>query len=615
MEKNIFEDLSSSISERERKDLLKKINLSMNINPGIDESIYNVEVSREDKNRMIIEDLKHLGFFERLIIKIRQIFTGKSEEAVYTSIRFRQLKKSINRKMPGITGFETRNISRNMGEIVYNLYLKVSPLILVFRDFWSQGETFHLVLSELINERMEGAVRDIDDLITNEEIEKILYDNETKGAIRDEVLKKLNLHIKKIPQKIFDEIEDEIMPLYYFRTIVLFPYFQFLKLFGFDSTAAEGSYSFKSASAMLCLEHLEKLYYAVYMVLKVTTPIRINELVGKYFYRSDSAGSGGEVYMESSEDNSSSSEEGEEEGESADKKNGNKPGEELDWFYSRLNDIYAESRKISRKVPLIELIKYFRNDIYYKLAFYIPRLKLKDFYYSNLKIHLLEQVDTKYTNARNVLIEKNIDRFFNNIQLKKFMHYRYYTSFDYNKIGVTYFHHVKTLEILFNYLDHYYNNQYRNLIDIVARVVLSQDKITANSIMVQLSTLDDSLIKIKDFDNSLGPDEDDGKLFLRLRYGLGNDNAYLKMYKSFISQKNKVTKDIINKTLESYESILKILTQLLASPSYEVKNTLNMHYMINGKTKTFKEHITECMDNIKYFKSLVVQLMKFEEGR
>ena len=602
MGNTIFDDLSSSITEKERKELLKKINLSMNINPGIDESIYNVEMNKDERRRMVIDDLKNLSLFEKIILKIKQLFSGKSEEAVYTAMRFKQLKKSIHRKMPGITGFETRNISKKMADIVYSLYLKSAPLIEVFRDFWSQGETFHLVLSELINERMDGAVKEIDDLITDEEIEKILYEKETKGAIREEVLRKLNRHVKKIPQKVFDDIEDEIMPLYYFRSIILFPYSQFLKLFGFDPTlGGGGSYTFKSASAMLCLDYLEKLYYAVYMVQKTTTPVKINDLIGKYFAKDN--------YETDDEDIEENDIENEEEG-------GNPlQGDDLQWFYTRLNDIYSECRKVSRKVPLVELIKYFRNDIYYKLAFYIPRLKLKDFYTANLKIHLLEQVDGKYTNARNVLIEKNINRFFNNLQMKKFIHYRYYNSFDFNKIGVNYFHHVKTLEILYNYLDHYYNNKYRSVIDVVTRILFSQDKITINSVMVQLSALDDAFIKIQDFDNSLAPDEEDGKLFLRLRYGLGNDTAYLKMYKSFIAQKNKTTKDIIAKSLDAFDSILNIFQQLDTSPSYEVKNTLKNSYLIGGKSATFREHIDSFTENIKYFKTLIIQLRKFEEGR
>ncbi len=51
-------------------------------------------------------------------------------------------------------------------------------------------------------------------------------------------------------------------------------------------------------------------------------------------------------------------------------------------------------------------------------------------------------------------------------------------------------------------------------------------------------------------------------------------NAYLKMYKSFITQKNKTSKDIITKSLDAFDSIMKIFQQLSVSPSYELKNTL-----------------------------------------
>ncbi len=37
----------------------------MNINPGIDESIYNVEMNKDERSRLVIEDLKHLSFLKK----------------------------------------------------------------------------------------------------------------------------------------------------------------------------------------------------------------------------------------------------------------------------------------------------------------------------------------------------------------------------------------------------------------------------------------------------------------------------------------------------------------------------------------------------------------------
>ena len=97
MTKNVFEDLTTTISDKERKELLKKIKLSMNLNTSIDESIYHVDVSKEDKDKIIREEIKTLGFFQRLILKIKKFLTGQSEENLYNSKKFSDLRKYISK--------------------------------------------------------------------------------------------------------------------------------------------------------------------------------------------------------------------------------------------------------------------------------------------------------------------------------------------------------------------------------------------------------------------------------------------------------------------------------------------------------------------------------------
>jgi hypothetical protein len=369
------------------------------------------------------------------------------------------------------------------------------------------------------------------------------------------------------------------------------------------------------------------------MVLKVVKPVRINSLIGKHFYKFTE---GEESYNESVKLEASDSENDEDlvteldeklsageneestaesaiQGEKGEKEDKSEE-EKLKWFYIKMNEIYDECKRISKKVPLVELIKYYRNDYYYKLAFYIPKLRLKEFYFANMKMKILEQVNTKYIKARNQLIEKNIDKFFKGRQMKKFMHFRIYTSFDYEKMGLSYFAHLKSMELLNNYLIHYYNPYLRHIIDLMTRTVLSQDKITANTIMMQISTIDDSFVKIQDFDNSLSPEMEDGKMFLRLRYGLGNDTVYLKMYKTFVMQKNKNCQDITQRILDAFDIIIKNFSELLNSSLYEVKNSLAAIYTIKGKSRSYREYLSDTVENIKYFKGLVVQLLKLEGG-
>ncbi len=617
MNRSVFDEMAISISEKERRDLIKKINRSMNLNdPRIEETIYHVEISKEEKDKYIKEEILKLGFFKKLILKIKKFLSGKTEIAAYTDMKFAALKKTILRKLPGITNFDTRIISKSFAEYVYVLFLKTSPLVYLFEEFWKQGDTFQNLLTQLVESRFPGIVKTIDDLLSDEDAEKIIFEKETKTSIKEEVLKQFNNYAKKVSDSVFYDIEEEILPLYYFRPIIVFPYFEFLKVFGFNPYSENSSFAFKSAPVFSSIEYIEKLYYAIYMVLKVIRPIKINSLLAKYFYK------GFEEEIEEDSDNqedidSSLNDDFDEEKSDTNNQSSNSDkgdAGKLKWFYNRLDSIYDEVKKINKKIPLVELIKYYRNDYYYKLAFYVPKLKLKELYFANLKIQVLEQINEKYAKARNSMIEKSIDKFFKGKPFMRFQHFRTYTGFDYEKMGIGYFTNIRSMELLYNYLIYYYNEGIRQIIDITTRTVLGQDKITATTLMMQISTIDDAYVKIQDFDKSLSPDMDDGKLFLRLRYGLGNDTAYLKMYKTFLTQKNKASKDIIQRCIEAFDNIVRIYSELLNSSLFEIKNSLAAYYTVDGKNKTFRELLVEAVDNIKYFKSLLAQVMKVEGG-
>ncbi|MCL2481624.1 MAG: DUF5312 domain-containing protein [Spirochaetaceae bacterium] len=617
MKKTVFEEMSTSISEKERRDLLKKINRSMNLSDTrVEETIYHVEISKEEKERYLKEEILKLDFFERLILKIKKFFSGKTEEAAYVDIKFAALRRTILRKSPGITNFDSRTVSKSFAESVYVLFLKTSSLVDLFEEFWKKGDAFQKILTQLVESRFPGIVKTIDDLLSDEDAERVIFEKETKSAIKEEVLKRFSSYTKKVSDSIFSDIEEEILPLYYFRPIIVFPYFEFFNIFGFNPYSENNSYSFKSAPVLSCMDYIEKFYYAIYMVLKVVQPVKINPLLGKYFYKNTEEET---EDIHSAQDDQKKEEELRDENSSAEKSNNKSDDEKgdenkLKWFYNKLDDIFDESKKINKKIPLVEIIKYYRNDYYYKLAFYIPKLRFKELYFANLKIQILEQVNEKYVKARNLMIEKNIDRFFKGKSFMRFFHFRTYTGFDYEKIGVGYFTNIRSMELLFNYLVYYYNEQVRSIIDLSTRTILSQDKITSTNLMMQISTIDDAYVKIQDFDKSLSPDMEDGKLFLRLRYGLANDTAYLKMYKTFIIQKNKTSEDIIQRCIEAFDNIVKTYSELLNSSQFEIKTSLAAHYNVDGKVKSFRDFLVDTVDNIRYFKTLLSQVKKVEAG-
>ena len=616
MKRSVFEEIAASISEKERRNLIKKINRSMELNDNkVDEAIYHVDVSKEEKDKYIKEEILRLGFFQRIILKIKKFFSGKTEEATYIDTKFEDLKKTILRKSPNIGNFTTRTISKQFPESLYLLFVETASLADVLEDFWRRGNTFQHVLTQLVELRFPGIVKTIDDLLSDEDVVDILLEKETKTALKEEVIKRFNIYAKKFSDSIFYEIEEEILPLYYFRPIIVFPYHELFKIFGFNPYSENNNtlFSFKAAPVFICIEYIEKFYYSLYMVLKVARPIKINSFFGKYFYKDFEE----EPRKKDVDDNNEEQrqEENSLSENSYDRSKDEKgDGAKLKWLYKKLEDIYEESRKINKKLPLVELIKYYRNDYYYKLAFYMPKLKLKEFYFSNLKAQILENVNDKYVKARNFMIEKNINRFFTGKTFLEFSYFKIYPGFDYEKMGLPYFANIKSMELLFNYLVYYYNEKIRNIIDLSTKAFSVQKKIAATNLMMEISAIDDIYVKIQDFDKSLSPDMEDGKRFFRLRYGLANDTAYFKMYKIFISQKNKLSQEIIYRTIEAFDNIVKTCTELLNSSQLEIKTSFAVQYNIDGKTKSFRDFLVDVVENIKYFKTLLLQVTKAESG-
>ena len=355
------------------------------------------------------------------------------------------------------------------------------------------------------------------------------------------------------------------------------------------------------------------------MVLKIARPIKINYFLAKHFYRDveeEEVEKKAEKNAEKGANDSNEEQEQDHLCEDRYDKVGSEEGDEakLKWFYKKLEDIYEESKRINKKLPLVELIKYYRSDYYYKLAFYMPKLKFKELYFSSLKSQILEQVNNKYVKARNLMIEKSIDSFLKGKTFLEFSYFKIYPDFDYEKMGITYFTNIKSMELLFNYLVYHYNERVRNIIDLSAKAILAQDKAAATNLMMQISAVDAAYVKIQDFDKSLGPDMEDGKRFINLRHGLANDTAYHKMYKIFISQKNKLSQEIIYHAIEAFDNITETYAKLFDSSQLEIKTALAAQYNVGGKTKSFRDFLIDTVENIEYFNTLLSQVMKVESG-
>lgn len=579
----VMHELSRSLTERERKDLLNKIRKSINLDDLKEKSLYHKDMSQQERDLLISQDISRSSIFARLILWIQSIAVGKEKEEVFLNQKLKRLRSEINRRTPGITGFELRNLYPKFAEAFFGLYSKVFNLIPLFRDFWEKTEIFEKALYSLITRKIPDSKTNLTELLDQETMEAIYSKSGQKDSIRKELIRRIDSYIDSLDPSFFQEIEKIILPLYYVKEVILFPYFTFFKLFHFVPKPGDKKPLFKTASAIVALDFMEQMFYAVYTAMKIPEPIAIDpEFTNSLIHKDEE-----------------------------------KPENENAGVVNLTDDIPAlieEIRNFFKTIPLVELIRYFRKDPYYQLIFYIPKIDLNEFYRSTLRIRVLPQLDEIFEDVRRNVVEKKIADLFTGEKLRPFLYYREYTSSDLKKLGLPTFTFVKTLNLIYNFIAWYYHDYIQEIVQILSMGLLKHNRIPLGRLLANAATLEDIEDKIRQFDLSLSSDEEDGKLFQRLRVSMAGDPSHQRLYRNLITQKDKTAQGFIDRGLESFYGLKKIFEEILTSPTEMIKQRLTGFYYVRGKSESLNDLLSSRNAAIDKFANLLRSISRIEKG-
>jgi hypothetical protein len=585
-ERSVLPDLARSLTDQERRQLLDKVKRSVTLTENSGENIYQKEIDEEERETIIRNDLNRASLMLRLRLWIRRLFTGKEEFEIFLNLKLKALKRSIQQRSSELAGLDTKSIYPGFAEAVFAVYTRLFPFIPLFRHLWKSQERFEAMILDLVGNRVEEPKRELTDFLTIEEMQEVYEKTGTKKAIREQIVRELEKYCTGIPDEIFRNLEKGIKPVYYLKDFVLFPYQNFFKLFQFTPDENTEEPNFRSASVRLTLPYLEQLYYAVYAATKIDDPVSLD---------SDFA----EMLCDSGEDFT-----------------GEEPCSQIEDgdIADTVRSVVREIRRFQMKVPLVEMIRFFHEDPYYQLIFYVPKLYLRDFFVSKLKLMLLPKLDELFEDIRRQVIDKQIKELFPNARQEPLLYYRDYMSLDYNKLGIPTFAYTKSINLLYNFIRIVYRRQIQELVQILSQGILRQNRITLNRLLVHVATLEDLETKIRALDESLSPDEEDGKLFNRIRYTLASDATHQRLYRSLINQKDNEVKSLIERGKEALLGLKKMFDEFLSSPMESFRQKLQAYHYIDGRSQTLLEVLRDRTEKIDKFQNLLYEISRIERG-
>jgi hypothetical protein len=590
LQKTKLEEISSELPEPERRELLERIIRSMGREGQPDFS--RIELKQEERERLVGEEIQNLSPWVRFILWLRGLFSGKSKRDVFVDLKIKQLKRGIRHKSSGLTGFETRDLTSKFARQMFDLYHASFPLRGLFQAFHTDSEFRSRAVTHLFDNKLPEAKRTLEEFVTTEEMEKIFHDTGSEENVEKRLMRNFKEYGKHIPDKLVRQLEEGIKPLIYLKNLVLFPYANTFRHFNYQPTPGvlEDKYPFfTSAPVMLMLDQVERLWHALNLAANLGSEWFCHEELHSFYLQERLAGEDAEVVDLDQ-------------------------GEEVSECTAALEELVDRARDFLRKVPLLDLLRYFRKDPYYKLVFAVPRFQAKPVYISGLRERILAQLEQRIIIVKKRVIERKIGEIFKTDQLFEMFYYVENPSFDYARLELPYFSYTKSLKILYNYLSKIYKGYIQETLQITNTYIVSGNRIIQTRLNQYAAGLEELEAKLLLFDRSLAPDEDDGRTLLRIRHRLETDLTQQKLYRNFVIQKDKEARELLDQGIEYLIGIRRVYDDLLTSPMESIKSALKTLHYFKGRHQTLSSLLRMVSDLVVDFQELLSQLIALEKG-
>jgi hypothetical protein len=595
--KSKFEELSSGLTEIERKELLEKINKSMEGSDG--EYYIHVDLEEDEKKRLIHEEIGKLSVWKKFLLWVFKTLTGRDRDQVYLTMKIADIKRSVKRTNPGLTGFETRELTVKFIKCVYDLYAVLWPVVEFYHYYVNEPAFKEQIVFGLLTATHEQAKNKLEDFIELEELEEVFAQANGQQGIQNMLSKRFDEYMKSLPGSVFQKLDTEILPIIALKNVALFNYKDLFQYFDYYlPPVIEKKYPvFRGAPAMIVIDHLERLYYSIYYALKNTEhSTAINEQVlSIYVSRKlgiDVGADGKEMERRREEIN-----------------------RETQVLAQNLQALIAEVMKFYSQVPLLDIIKYFRRDPYFRFKFFIPALPLRQIYSQSLRKRLKGEVDAKINEIKDRVIDRKIKELFRDLSLTPFLNLSENSAEYFLRLSLPFFSRIKSLMLLSNYIKKVYREFIQEVVQLVSAYFFTSNKRNQNRLLQYASSIEELDDKIAHYDRSLSPDEDDGKTLMRLRYNISTDLTHQKLYRSFLADKDRDAQTILEKAVEQFSGFKNLFDEILSGSTEGTQSTLKTIVSYKNRQYTLGQLLQLLAVNVGDFLRLLSQVMEMEKGR
>lgn len=550
-----FDDLSQGMSAEEKKNLLGRIQLSLNLSSRDSDNIVSKADDADELKHRLTKEVEKLGVIDRFFLRLAAFFLTRSETELMAARRLGSSRAVLQEKIPDLVSFPHQEWSQEFGKLIYDLFAEASGLRPAFEHIFHQKLTLEAGLLFLFREEYPAAVRDLEELFSDREMTLVYRTDQRRSSLQAALDQKLNAYFDSIPLEVFERVKDRLRPLYFLRPLVLFPYAALLENFGHNPDKSEvAKYPFLIGAPWSKVAGLfQRLYYGLYLTTKVDWKEgSLNQIFqGVVDHLSDE-----------------------------------KHPLTIEMLNQKTGTMVRLAQDVVQRVPWKDVLQWSFQDPYYSVKFVLPKFSVRDFYQTTILLNFQEELAARIPPMRQRLLNEERAGLFENGSFHPLEFYISGTGSALGSSKVQGFQHAETLSLLWAFLNHQFPKRIQTFHQSLLRLVAPTSKSSLQGVSNVIEELSTLKTRIHQFDRSLHPDTAEGKDFQKLKYESSSRVTGLKTFVQLVQNKDDQALELINVGVEDIQGLLNQFSGIRDRNVPALKAVLGLPYLLEGKQET-----------------------------
>jgi hypothetical protein len=589
-----FRDLALALTEDERKQLRQRIATSLSLREKDSEGELATGSAYQSRDEVMKEEIPRLSLMQRVRFFFRRLFSARSDEHAYVEFRVAEVRRRALGVMPALRPMESHSVSASVAVSVWSLYQDAYPAIPLFLDLWRSGGYMQDCIEHLLDQRIPDSRKGLYEFASLEQLQEMFHKTERKGEVRQFVVRQIEQYVHEIPRHLLEELKEGLRPFYFMKQIATFSFNDLFEVFGFDPGVIppEDTPPFRDAPTSAALPMLELLYLALYTTTKLDSDFPIHdELLAHYLYLS--------AREEQPESESSEAREVDESG--------------IRRLRDHLRGLHGACVQFLKRVPLADMIRFYRRDPWMRIRPYVPAIRLEEFYQSSLMISVLTELDQRFPDVRKGVIERLKAELFQG-EPPPMDFFRPGNDLLAAGSGPQRFTHILSVTLAFNFFRFVYRGRMQETFRILTRILPVRQRDSSSDLVTHISGLEEVHADIEDFDHSFSTESQDGKAYFRVRFGVETDATLARSYRSQVAQRDRESALLVDRTLEHIRGLISVVDLLSSGLTDQIRE----RYATSDTRANSVDGIDRLLDSheqkLKLFERLMGHVRAMEHG-